>query len=214
MTHRSGEGETAAAENLQQVARRRCNSDVRCSNAVFAARMVSRHWPSGQDIPFNIGTTAQYVASLVEIPFPSAFDKLSLGTAQTGGSLIKSTAVPGSFILPRTQGRTLLFGSWSREGRILASPSPRSRAPRYRPVAEPDVADDGAGALLVGFVESCGPAWESIRRWPKPSAGYRPRAASIDAAGSVYVDWLASQSRCRRCNALRIGYHDRRRVNA
>ena len=158
MTHRSGEGETAAAEK-SPAGGAPAHATVMCAvpNAVFCTTDgVSGTGPQVKTYSFSIGTAAQYVASLVEIPFPSAFDKLSLGIAQTGGSLINSTAVPGSFNFAANPGSysLLLFGDPGAEGggffSITVAPLTGTQ---ISPVPEPGMwLMMGAGALLVGFV--------------------------------------------------------------
>ena len=126
-------------------------------NAVFCTTDgIAGSGPQVKTYSFNIGTAAQYVASLVEIPFPSAFDKLELGVAQTGGSLINSTSAPGSFNFSASPGpySLLLFGVPGAAGggfySITVAPLSGTQT---APVPEPGIwLMMGAGVLLVGFV--------------------------------------------------------------
>jgi hypothetical protein len=106
---------------------------------------------------FDIAAPATYVASLVDLGFPSPFDSLSLGLAQTGGSaLLASTTGTSSFEFTANDP-----GSYSLL--LVGDPGPSSAgffsinvdAAPGAAIANPEPAIwlmMGAGVLLVGFV--------------------------------------------------------------
>jgi hypothetical protein len=112
---------------------------------------------------FDISVPATYIASLADLVFPSAFDSLALGLAQTGGSmLLGSTTGTSSFEFVATDPGSyslLLVGDPgpSRAGffsiNVAAMPGPAIPAP------EPAIwLMMGVGALLVAFVRLRGRA--------------------------------------------------------
>jgi len=93
---------------------------------------------------FTIASAGTYLATLIDLGFPSSFDGLSLGIAKTGGTLIGKTDAPGEFsFIAATAGSytALVFGQPTGLGGAF---SIDVAAPQATPVPEP-----GTTLLLI-----------------------------------------------------------------
>jgi hypothetical protein len=109
---------------------------------------------------FDITIPATYLASLADLAFPGAFQSLSLGLAQTGGStLLGSTTGTGSFEFvasnPGSYSLLLVGDPGPSDAGFFSINVDATGAPNADPTPVPEPAAwlmMAAGAILLGFV--------------------------------------------------------------
>lgn len=103
---------------------------------------------------FTIASAGTYLATLIDLGFPSSFDGLSLGVAKTGGTLLGSIAAPGEFSFTATAAGSytaLVFGQPTGLGGSFSIDV--AAAPQAIAVPEP-----GAALLLIAGLAFVGVA--------------------------------------------------------
>lgn len=91
---------------------------------------------------FTIENAGTYLATLIDLGFPSGFDGLSLGIAKTGGALVGKIDAPGDFSFTTTAGgayTALVFGQPTGLGGSF-SIDVAATDPQTTPVPEPSAA--------------------------------------------------------------------------